>query len=65
MKKAPAALFVIDWKMLLLKHQIGIPVIAISSTDCDVPVVNYPIVVNDTSMSSIALFTNKVADVLK
>ncbi|MCI5051165.1 MAG: 30S ribosomal protein S2 [Candidatus Pacebacteria bacterium] len=69
MKKAPAALFVIDSKKeeiaVTEARQMNIPVIAIANTDCDVSIINYPIVANDTNVSSIALFTNKVADVLK
>lgn len=69
MKKAPAAVFVIDPKKeeiaVTEARQMNIPVIAIANTDCDVSVINYPIVANDTNVSSIALFTKKVADVLK
>lgn len=69
MKKAPAALFVVD---PLKEHiavtealQVNIPVIALANTDCDVSVIAYPIVANDTNVSSIALITKKIADALK
>lgn len=69
MKKTPAAVFVMDSKKediaVTEARQMNIPVISISNTDCDVSVINYPIVANDTNVSSIALFTNKIADVLK
>lgn len=69
MKKLPAAVFVIDSKKeeiaVTEAKQMNIPVISISNTDCDVSVINYPIVANDTNVSSIAFFTKKIADVLK
>src|SRR5690606_14718325 len=69
MKRTPAALFVVD----PLKEniavtealQMNIPVIALSNTDCDISIINYPIVANDTNVSSIGLITKKIADTLK
>ncbi|MGB0925204.1 MAG: 30S ribosomal protein S2, partial [Minisyncoccia bacterium] len=69
MKKLPAALFVIDPKKEYIAvdeaRQMNIPVIALANTDCDVSIINYPIVANDTNLSSITFFTKKVADTLK
>ena len=69
MKKAPAAIFVVDSRKEYIAveeaRQMNIPVIALANTDCDISLLNYPIVANDTNVSSIALFTKKVADVLK
>ena len=69
MKKAPAALFVIDPKKeeiaVTEARQMNIPVIALANTDCDISILTHPIVANDTNVSSIAFFTKKVADVLK
>ena len=69
MKKLPAAVFVIDSRKediaVTEARLMNIPVIALVNTDCDISVINYPIVANDTNVSSIALFTKKVADVLK
>lgn len=69
LKKTPAALFVVD---PLKEHiavtealQANIPVIALANTDCDVSIINYPIVANDSNVSSIALITKKIADALK
>lgn len=69
LKKTPAALFVVD---PLKEHiavtealQANIPVIALANTDCDISIINYPIVANDTNVSSIALITKKIADALK
>ena len=69
MKKAPAALVVIDPKKeeiaVTEARQMNIPVIALANTDCDISILTHPIVANDTNVSSIAFFTKKVADVLK
>jgi len=69
MKKAPAALFIIDPKKeeiaVTEARQMNIPVIALANTDCDIAILNHPIVANDTNVSSINFFTQKVADALK
>ncbi len=69
MKKLPAALFVIDPKKehIAIEEalQVNIPVIALANTDCDISIINYPIVANDTNLSSITFFTKKIADALK
>ncbi|MFT7327880.1 MAG: small subunit ribosomal protein S2 [Crocinitomicaceae bacterium] len=69
LKRAPAALFVIDPKKeeiaVTEARQMNIPVIAIANTDCDVSVITHPIVANDTNVSSINFFTQKIADGLK
>lgn len=69
MGRLPAALFVIDPKKEYIAVdeaiQMNIPVIALANTDCDVSIINYPVVANDTNLSSIAYFTKKVADTLK
>lgn len=69
MKKAPAALFVVDPQKeeiaVTEARQMNIPVIALANTDCDISVINHAIVANDTNVSSINFFTKKVADSLK
>lgn len=69
MPKLPAALFVIDPKKEHIAveeaRQMNIPVIALSNTDCDVSIINYPVVANDTNLSSITFFTKKMVDALK
>ena len=69
MKKAPAALVVIDPKKehiaVTEALQMNIPVIAIANTDCDVSIINYPIVANDTNISSMNLMMQKITDALK
>jgi small subunit ribosomal protein S2 len=69
MKKAPAALFVVDPKKeeiaVTEARQMNIPVIALANTDCDVSIITYPIVANDTNVSSVKFFTQKISDSLK
>ncbi len=64
MDKKPDALFIIDVKKEVnaVKEaiQLKIPVITISSTDCDISEVAYPIVANDAAISSLKLLTNKI-----
>jgi small subunit ribosomal protein S2 len=53
----PAALVVVDPKKEFITVEearvLGIPVIAIANTDCKVSTINYPIVANDSSRSSV------------
>lgn len=69
MKKTPVALFVVDPKKeeiaVTEARQMNIPVIALANTDCDISLLNHPIVANDTNVSSIAFFVKKIADALK
>ena len=69
MKELPKALFVIDPKKEFIAvaeaKKMGVPVVALLNTDCDVTEVEYPIVGNDASVSSIALFTNEIAKAYK
>lgn len=64
MDKKPDALFIIDVRKEVnaIKEAIAlkIPVISISSTDCDISEVTYPIVANDAAISSLKLLTNKL-----
>ena len=69
MKEAPKALFVIDPKKEFIAvaeaNKAGIPVVALCNTDCDITLVDYPIVANDASVSSIAFFTSEIAKAYK
>ena len=60
MSELPKALIVVDPKaeMIAVKeaHDMGIPVIAIANTDCDISIVDFPIVANDASVQSITYF---------
>ncbi len=69
MEKLPAVLFIIDPKKeeiaVTEALQMNIPVIALANTDCNVSIINYPIVANDTNVSSISFFVKKIVDALK
>lgn len=66
MVELPGAIFVIDSRhedtAVKEANQLGIPVIGLASTDCDFSLVQYPIPANDTSVRSIRLIAEAVAD---
>ena len=66
MAQLPAALFVIDPAMETIAVQeakkLGIPVIAITDTNCDPDYVDYVIPGNDDAIRSIKLITSRIAD---
>jgi len=69
LKKIPDALFVIDPRReknaIKEANDMGVPVIALSGSDCDVREVKYPIVGNDSSKASIQFFVEAVAAAYK
>jgi small subunit ribosomal protein S2 len=66
MKEKPGALVVVDPKReeiaVLEALQLGVPVIAIASTDCNLSNIKYPIPANDSSAQSVSFFLNAIAD---
>lgn len=66
MADLPGALFVVDSRHehIAVKeaNQLGIPVVGLSSSDCDFSMVQYPIPANDTSVRSIKLVVEEIAD---
>ncbi|MEI6057385.1 MAG: 30S ribosomal protein S2 [bacterium] len=64
MKELPKAILVVDPKKehtaIKEAQDIGIPVIAVAGSDCDITVANYPIIGNDSSKTSIEFFMNEV-----
>lgn len=66
MKKLPDALVVIDPKYediaIREADNIGIPVVALANSDCDISKVKYPIVGNDATKSSISYFLGELAN---
>jgi len=66
MADLPGALFVIDSRhektAVQEANQLKIPVIALSSSDCDFSKTQFPIPANDTSVKSISLVLNEIAD---
>lgn len=65
MKEKPSALVVIDPKKEHIAvseaQQLGIPVIALANSDCDVAEIKFAIPVNDASKGSIEYFLKKIA----
>lgn len=65
MHDLPGAIFVIDSRheetAVKEANQLKIPVVGLSSSDCDFALVQYPIPANDTSVRSIRLFAEEVA----
>jgi small subunit ribosomal protein S2 len=68
-KDLPKALFVVDSKKehiaVTEAQKMKIPVIALCGTDCDISNINYPIVANDSSVSSITFFVNEISKAYK
>ena len=64
-KALPAALFIIDPKeektAASEAKRLGIPVVALASSDCNIADIAHPIVANDASMGSIRHFVQEIA----
>ncbi len=64
MTKIPDAIFVIDPKKehiaVAEAHKMGVPVIALCGSDCNLKEVNYAIVGNDSSVSSVQFFVDRI-----
>jgi len=64
--KTPDVMFVIDPKKehiaVTEAHKMNLPVIALLNTDCNLKQVEYPIIANDASVSSISFFLEAVKD---
>src|SRR3989344_2933097 len=63
--KLPGAILVIDSKAegiaVAEARRVGVPIISLSSTDCDLTLIDYPIVSNDGSAQSIEYLVNALA----
>ncbi|MDQ5901370.1 MAG: small subunit ribosomal protein [Patescibacteria group bacterium] len=66
MERKPDAIVIIDVKKEINAFreakQLKIPVISISSTDCDISEVDYPILANDAAISSLKLLLDKLTE---
>lgn len=66
MKKMPDAMFVVDPKRehiaVTEAQKMGIPVLGILNTDNDMKSIEYPILANDSSVSSITYFMEKISE---
>ncbi len=69
LKKAPDALFIVDPKRehiaVAEARQAGIPVIGLMNSDCNVKDVDYAIIANDASISSITYFVKRIVEAYK
>ena len=66
MTDLPAALFIVDTRhedtAVKEANQLRIPIVGLSSSDCDFSLVQYPIPANDTSARSVSLIVDRIAD---
>jgi len=66
MNGLPAALFIVDSrheeKAVAEANQLGIPIVALASSDCDFARLTYPIPANDSVIKSIGFFVGAIAD---
>lgn len=69
MKDLPKAMFVIDPKKefnaVAEAKKMKVPVIALAGTDCNISDIEYPIVGNDSSVSSVNYFASEIAKTYK
>ncbi|PIR45224.1 MAG: 30S ribosomal protein S2 [Candidatus Vogelbacteria bacterium CG10_big_fil_rev_8_21_14_0_10_51_16] len=69
MKQVPGALFVVDPReehtAVAEARALKIPVVALAGTDCDVSLIDYPILANDTSRKTITYVLSAIADAYK
>lgn len=69
MKEMPKAVFIIDPKneAIAVKEakKMGIPVVALAGSDCDIKDIDYPIAANDSSVSSISFFVDEIVGAYK
>jgi len=69
MRRAPSAVVVIDsdFEKIAVTEAImsKIPVVSLSSTDCNISRIALPVVANDSSSSSISYFISKIVDAYK
>lgn len=69
MTRLPDAVFIVDanYESIALAeaNTLGIPVISLSSSDCDYSKITYPIPGNDSNLQSVSYFTNAIAEAYK
>lgn len=69
LKGIPDALLIVDPKKeinaVLEANRLGIPVVAIANTDCDLSNIKYPILANDSSRASIEFIVKHLTDAYK
>jgi small subunit ribosomal protein S2 len=69
MGRLPGAIFVVDAKkeMIAVKeaNKLGLPVIAITDTNADPDVIDYPVPGNDDAIRSVSVITKAIADAIE
>ena len=69
MKKLPQAIFVVDIKKektaVTEANKMGIPIVAMTDTNVNPELVDYPIPANDDAIKSIEVITGAVAETAK
>ncbi len=69
MTRVPGAIFVVDARRETIAvkeaHRLGIPVIAITDTNADPDLIDYPIPGNDDAIRSVGLITKAIADAVE
>jgi small subunit ribosomal protein S2 len=66
MTRLPAALFIVDPSMEYIAvaeaNRVGIPVVAMTDTNCNPDLIDYPIPSNDDAIRAVRLVTTRIAD---
>jgi small subunit ribosomal protein S2 len=69
MSRLPGAVFVVDARRELIAvkeaHRLGIPVIAITDTNADPDLIDYPVPGNDDAIRSVGLIAKAIADAVE
>jgi len=69
MTRVPGAIFVVDARRETIAvkeaHRLGIPVIAITDTNADPDLIDYPVPGNDDAMRAVGLITKAIADAVE
>lgn len=69
MKGMPGALVIVDPReehiAVTEANQMGIPVIALANTDCDIRLVSYPVIANDANKKTVEWMLSKLVEAYK
>jgi small subunit ribosomal protein S2 len=69
MKAKPSAMFIVDSKnednALREAIELGIPVISVSNSDCDITGIDHAILANDSSVKSVQFFVDEIVEAIK
>ncbi len=69
MKELPGAMFVVDprYEEIAVREAfaVGVPVIALANSDCDLSMIAHPILANDATAKSITFFVNEIVTAIE